>query len=483
MSRDTKTEQSGASRVAATLVLVCALLLAACTDGGEHAHGPHRTDHLQHLGRRRGPRDTGGVGESVRHPGCRVLLRRRRGGHRRPVLPRPATGGPHEGQLWTQSGRLLAATRPQHGGGTGWVTVAFDEPVRIKAGATYVAAYTAPHGQYAADPGHLGPKRPVEKRNLVAWLGVYRYGKGVPRQSFHDSNYYVDPVFRPDAGARPSSPPTPTSPAPSSAETSPTGSSTSPDSFPDEATTGVPAGTALTPYTGPCRITRPGTVIAGKTVDCNLSVEAPGVVIRSSVVNGSVANAEDSQGLGFTIEDSEVRLGDRPGTGIGAVDFTAERVEVTGGNRSIYCLRGCTIRDSWLHGQFTDKTGVAHESGIRMGSDTTIVHNSIGCDAPMVPPDAGCSAGLTGYGDLGVIQRNLIQDNLFLTSPAATCAYGGSTGDKGLANTIRFIDNVFERGPHDTCGVYAAIMDYDPSAPGNVWSGNRWDDGDPFPVP
>ena len=140
------------------------------------------------------------------------------------------------------------------------------------------------------------------------------------------------------------------------------------------------------------------------------------MVIRSSVVNGSVANAEDSQGLGFTIEDSEVRVGDRPGTGIGAVDFTAQRVEVTGGNRSLYCLRGCTIRDSWLHGQFTDESGVAHESGIRMGSDTTIVHNSIGCDAPMVPPDAGCSAGLTGYGDLGVIQRNLIQDNLFLTT-------------------------------------------------------------------
>jgi hypothetical protein len=160
-----------------------------------------------------------------------------------------------------------------------------------------------------------------------------------------------------------------------------------------------------------------------------------------------------------------------------------ERVEVTGGGRSVYCLRGCTIRDSWVHGQFTDETGVAHESGIRMGSDTTIIHNSIGCDAPMVPPDAGCSAGLTGYGDLSVIQRNLIQDNLFLATPAATCAYGGSTVDKSLANEIRFIDNVFQRGPHGTCGVYAAIMDFDPTAPGNVWSGNRWDDGDPFPSP
>lgn len=392
-------------------------------------------------------------------------------------------GGPHRGQLWTESGRLLANTRPLRGSRPGWVTLAFHEPVRIKAGATYVAAYTAPHGQYAADQDHLGPKRPAEERNLIAWLGVYTYGKGVPSSSFNDSNYYVDPVFRPDAGAGASTPPAPTSPAPSTAETTPTGDPTARDSFPDEATTGVPAGTELTPYTGPCRITRPGTVIDAKVVDCSLTVEAPGVVIRRSVVNGSVANGEDSEGLGFTIEDSEVRLGDRPITGIGAVDFTVQRVEVTGGGRSIYCLRGCTIRDSWVHGQFTDETGVAHESGIRMGTDTTIVHNSIGCDAPMVPPDAGCSAGLTGYGDLSVIQRNLIQGNLFLTTPAATCAYGGSTSDQSLANDIRFIDNVFQRGPHDTCGVYAAIMDFDPSAPGNVWSGNRWDDGDAFPSP
>jgi hypothetical protein len=396
----------------------------------------------------------------------------------------PTNAGPHKGQLWTESGQLLATTRPRHGSSPGWVTLVFAEPVRIKAGATYVAAYTAPHGQYAADQDHLGPKRPAEERNLIAWLGVYTYDKGVPRESWHDTNYYVDPVFRPDAGASASTAsatPSPTETSPT--ETSPTGSPTARDEFPDEATTGVPEGTALTPYTGPCRITRPDTVIDGKVVDCNLIIKAPGVVIRSSVVNGSVANGEDSEGLGFTIEDSEVRLGDRPVTGIGAVDFTVERVEVTGGGRSIYCLRGCTIRDSWVHGQFTDETGVAHESGIRMGSDTTIVHNSIGCDAPMVPPDAGCSAGLTGYGDLGVVQRNLIQANLFLTTPAATCAYGGSTVDKSQANEIRFIDNVFQRGPHQTCGVYAAIMDFDPSAPGNVWSGNRWDDGDPFPSP
>ena len=44
-----------------------------------------------------GPRVTGGLGESVGHPGCRVLLRRRRRGHRRPVLPRPGQRRPPRG--------------------------------------------------------------------------------------------------------------------------------------------------------------------------------------------------------------------------------------------------------------------------------------------------------------------------------------------------------------------------------------------------
>jgi len=53
---------------------------------------------------------------------------------------------------------------------------------------------------------------------------------------------------------------------------------------------------------------------------------------------------------------------------------------------------------------------------------------------------------------------------------------------------VRFIDNVFERGPDRSqygthiCGYYATVMDFDKSAPGNVFSGNIFDDGDRVPV-
>src|SRR4029078_10725842 len=48
--------------------------------------------------------------------------------------------------------------------------------------------------------------------------------------------------------------------------------------YPDAANTGAPAGTTLTPYSGPSTISTANTVIDGKSMGC-ISVTAPGVVI------------------------------------------------------------------------------------------------------------------------------------------------------------------------------------------------------------
>lgn len=63
------------------------------------------------------------------------------------------------------------------------------------------------------------------------------------------------------------------------------------------------------------------------------------------------------------------------------------------------------------------------------------------------------------------------------------CAYGGSSGNNGSkpyghqARDIRFINNVFVRGASGKCGNLGSIRSFDPSRPGNVWSGNTWDNG------
>lgn len=256
-------------------------------------------------------------------------------------------------------------------------------------------------------------------------------------------------------------------------------------SFPSAATTGVPDGTTLRPYTGPCTIQTDDVVIDSAIIDCDMRVLAQNLQISNSIINGHIYSDSDFFNGSFSMSDSEVRMPQSAGTGVGDVNFTLTRVEVTGGSRSVNCAADCTVQDSYLHGQYTDHRGIDHESAIRMGANSTIRHNTITCDAAPVPPDAGCSAALTGYGDFGIVQDNAIDGNLIDGGPDGSmgyCAYGGSTTGKPFSdgvNDIRFTNNIFMRGPSGNCGIWGPITSFDAEAPGNVWSNNIWDDGAP----
>ena len=276
-------------------------------------------------------------------------------------------------------------------------------------------------------------------------------------------------------GAQPS-PPTTTSAPPSSA-------ASANREWPGESTTGVPPGTELTPFTQECVITQPGAVIDAKVINCNLRIRAKNVQITRSRIMGNV-NVKPADGdFSFSIMDSEVDAGQNLITGLGNANFVANRVEIKGGMRGVYCATDCSIENSYVHGQAGDPAGKAHLSGIRMSQNTTVRNNRITCDAPRIPPGSGCSAGLTGYGGFGPVRNNLIEGNLFIGGTSSFCAFGGSTDGKQYsddARDIRFIDNTFERGPTGKCGNLGAISAFDPSAPGNVWIGNTWDDGSPL---
>ncbi len=236
----------------------------------------------------------------------------------------------------------------------------------------------------------------------------------------------------------------------------------------------------LAPYTGSCTITTAGTVIEGRAITCDMVVVARDVTIKRSRITGTVAVEEVGS---LTISDTSIDVGDRPGTGLDGVNFTATRLHVTGGNRSINCFRDCVVENSYVHGQMRDPTGTYHESGIRFGSHSTIRHNTILCDAPDVPPDAGCSASLTGYGDFAVVEHVRVEGNVFPPTTGGFCAYGGSSRGKPFSegtNNVVFIDNVFHRGKY-ACGSYGPITSFDETRPGNVWRNNRWDDGSPVP--
>ncbi|MDR7191212.1 hypothetical protein J2Y46_004074 [Microbacterium sp. BE35] len=429
--------------------------------------------------------------------------------------------------LWSSDGTVLSQVSFTASTTVGWRTVALSKPVTLTAGASYVASYNAPSGGYAVTENDLTRTRVQNGFTLKSGAGVYRYGATgkVPTSTYSGSNYLVDIVYKPSTTATPSPTatatpkptvtptptatpkptPTPTttpkptpSPTPTATPTpTPTPPTTTPPtttpppsssggtvvlgrSFPNANTTGVPAGTTLTKYTGPCTIQTAGYVIDGKQVDCSLRILAKDVVIKNSKINGTVyADYTQNQGS-FTITDSEVDAGDGPWTGIGDAWFTATRVEVTGGTRSINCYANCTVRDSYVHGQLHDTTGVHHESGIRINTNSSLIGNTIACDAPDFPPDAGCSAAITGYPDFDPVQNNTVDGNLIIAGSGGYCSYGGSTAGKpysGQTKNIKFTNNVYQKGSSGKCGFWGAITSFDRNAPGNVWTNNLYDDG------
>jgi hypothetical protein len=292
----------------------------------------------------------------------------------------------------------------------------------------------------------------------------------------------VTPTVSPSATPKPSASPKPATAACSTTKNVAGGRDPNGGCFPGPANTGVPAGVKLTSYSGPCTITKAKTVISGKHIRCDLLIRAAGVVIEKSKIDGTISNT--SQSYSFTLRDSTLNA--TPDevlqvTGVGDVNFTVLRSEVIGGNRGIYCAVNCTIQDSWIHGQRIKDSW--HASAVRMEQRTRVIHNSMTCDAERTSTDGSCSATLTGYPDFAPIRDNLIQGNLFLvTRYSAFCAYGGSTKGKpfsGQSGGIVFKDNIFQRGTHSwDCALYGPISDFDEDLPGNVWSNNKFDDGE-----
>lgn len=259
--------------------------------------------------------------------------------------------------------------------------------------------------------------------------------------------------------------------------------------FPGPGNTGVPVGAVLTAYAGPCTITAAGTVIDSKLVQCaTLNIRAANVTIKNSLLQGVDLTNAGVAGSSYTIMDSKVTNGARDQClCIGGHDYVELRVEVVGGNRSGYCMKSCTVQDSWHHGQ--QLQGDQHASGQRIEQNAMLRHNTIVCDWAFPGrdgPTQGCSGGVTGYGDFAVIRDNTLTRNLMLGSDTESyCVYGGATNGKPYSNSpgagtgIKITNNVFQHGVSGKCGHYAPVGDFAPTRAGNEFSGNVWDTGEP----
>jgi hypothetical protein len=184
---------------------------------------------------------------------------------------------------------------------------------------------------------------------------------------------------------------TPTTPAPTSSSPSPTTSSPTPTGppsllkncfsqlaacgYPTTSTTGVPAGTVLTPYTGSLTPAA-GAVIDGKSIGCGLTIRNAGVVIRNSKITGPCFYGVDMEGGTLSITDSEVDCVGHQGTGIAYGGFSALRVLVRNCENGFHTGSNSSIVDSYITGVVEVNGG--HGDGIQGQSDSNFVvrHNT-----------------------------------------------------------------------------------------------------------
>lgn len=162
-------------------------------------------------------------------------------------------------------------------------------------------------------------------------------------------------------------------------------------SFPDASCTGVPSGTSLTAYSGANPITTNGTTIDSKTITGSLEVQATGVVITKSQINGNVDTSTGAATGAVTIQDSTIdcnrSISSANGTALLGDRFTVLRVDI------LDCENGSfggtlSIEDSYLHDLYQCSTGAICDSGapeephtdglqVDPAINTTIRHNRI----------------------------------------------------------------------------------------------------------
>ena len=162
---------------------------------------------------------------------------------------------------------------------------------------------------------------------------------------------------------------------------------------PSAATTGVPAGTTLTVHEGDLTIRRPGTVVEGLDVHGFITVEAPNVTIRDSVVRGGEATYNRGVITNYghanlLVEDVEIvpaaeTVWQDGGKGS---DFTLNRVHVTGNVDSVkvhgggrVLVQNSLLEDTTYYAEDPNQGGgTSHTDGVQVldGTDITILNNT-----------------------------------------------------------------------------------------------------------
>lgn len=259
--------------------------------------------------------------------------------------------------------------------------------------------------------------------------------------------------------------------------------------FPDESNTGVVAGTTLREISDVAE--GPGWRVSGNGA---VTISGDGAVLENVIVPGAVditgdnvtvrnvriLNEGDSWAIGVrhaantVITNTEI-LPDGARLEVGVKDVYGDakntritKTEIARTATGIQTAQGL-IEDNYIH-DLAFREGDHVNGTTSNGGDTplTIRHNTI--FNPQTQTDA-----ISLFQDFGVEANRTIDNNLL--AGGGYTIYGGD-GRKGISRHIVFTDNRVSRMFFARGGSYGPVTAFDPEGPGNVWSGNVWDDGD-----
>ena len=245
---------------------------------------------------------------------------------------------------------------------------------------------------------------------------------------------------------------------------------------PGPGNTGVPAGTALKVMDGNLTITTAGATYSGLDIHGFVSVQAPNVTIKDSIIRGGVAPADiglvtitDSSATNFLIEDSELVPMD-PSVqidGIKGWNYTALRVDIHGTTDGAKMYGpNATIENSYIHGLVTyahdpDQGGKqSHNDGVQIlsGTNLKIIGNTI---------EGGSNTALMITQDHGTTS-NVVFDNNWVSGGA--CSVNMTPKPLGSLNGITMDNNIFTDNSTKGCPILSTTKT-DLSTAGNVFAG------------
>lgn len=182
---------------------------------------------------------------------------------------------------------------------------------------------------------------------------------------------------------------------------------------PKPSSTGVPAGTSLTP-SGPLTVSSPGTLIDGLDIDGCVKISASDVVIRNSRIRcGGVAHQAAVQQVagarGLVLEAVEV---DGLGTSevcVGYGGYTLRRVNLHRCNDGARFGSDVVIEDSWVHGM--KRIGKLHSDALQTTGGTDVVVRRNRLEAQGAGGAFNNAALMMGTELSPILDQVLVEDN------------------------------------------------------------------------